>query len=204
MRDADAADILRLRFIGRDIGDIRQKLFRYGGERSGIQHHGNMVRSGKSCYMEVDLHGDLQLQHDHIALCDQRFDPLQLVQTDRHVGTRQHKDPVCSGMVGLFLQNDDRAARRGPLLTDDVIDVDAGRLANGQHLLAVCIIADLADKRHIGTEPCRLNRLIRAFAAGGLLKRAPYNALPLLGEFGRDRDLIHDKAADNKDPGTAL
>ena len=56
----------------------------------------------------------------------------------------------------------------------------------------------------LGAEPCRLNRLIRVLAAEGLLKRAPYNALSLLGKFGRDRDLIHGKAAGSKEPWTAL
>ena len=201
--NGQAGDQGSLCLVGGDIGDQGQQLGGQGSGGGAVEHHRHALGMGVGGHQQVDLHGDLQLQHHQVVLRHALLQEGHICRGDGHVGPRHHNDAV-GGLAVAHLQL--HVADGGMVLPghNHVGHIHPGLTGAGQQLLAEGVVAHLANHGHIRAKPGGLYRLIGALAAGRGLIAAAQHRFTLLRETCRADDQIHHKAAYHQNTGPVV
>ena len=149
---------------------------------------------GIAGYDGIDLHGNFQLQNDHVILCDFFLQESDFLRGDRHIRAGYHDDPIV-GLTVFFFDLDVAHGRRLRFGTDDPFHIHAGGTHALQHRVAKSVPSNFADHRHFRAGTGGLNRLVRSFSAGGRGIMASQNGFALCRKpWGRNNQ-IHYKTA---------
>ena len=198
MADGNAAQVAGLVLIRGEVRQAGKQLLGQRGAGGRVQHDGHTLVVGIFCNDRVDLHRDFELEHDEVEFGDAVLQEGNVLRRDGHVRTGHDEDAVLGAAVRLLLEDDNGAAGGRAVVIEDAGRVDPGLFAGAAHLVAVCVVAELAAHRDLRAEAGHLHGLIGALAAGGLVEALGKDRLTLTREDARRDDLVHDKAADDQ------
>ena len=196
--DGNAAQVAGLVLIRGEVRQAGKQLLGQRGAGGRVQHDGHTLVVGIFCNDRVDLHRDLELEHDEVKFGDAVLQEGDVLRRDGHVRAGHDEDAVLGAAVRLLLEDDDGAAGGRVVVIEDAGRVDPGLFAGAAHLVAVRVVTELAAHRDLRAEAGHLHGLIGALAAGSLVEALGEDRLALTREDARRDDLVHDKAADDQ------
>ncbi len=131
-----------------------------------IEHHGLAQLPAALERMADRGVRHFQLADDHIRRLQHRIETVDHCWRQRAVGTGDNHD----GVLAVVIDHDQRHAA-GIVDHADRLAIDLLGQQRPAQLLAIGIVADTTDHRHLRAQPSRGHRLIRALATGHRGKR---------------------------------